>query len=77
MCLAIPMQISRIQGCTAHCEARGVAREASLYLLADEALAEGDFVLIHLGYAIQKLSAEEAHSTWELLDQMEGLTAGA
>jgi hydrogenase expression/formation protein HypC len=40
------------------------------FLLQDEALQVGDFILIHVGYAIQKISVEEAHSTWELLDQM-------
>jgi hydrogenase expression/formation protein HypC len=38
--------------------------------LQDEALQVGDYILIHVGYAIQKISVEEAHSTWELLDQM-------
>jgi len=39
-------------------------------LLQAETLEKGDFVLIHVGYAIQKISKEEAQSTWELLDQM-------
>jgi hydrogenase expression/formation protein HypC len=33
-------------------------------------ITEGDYVLIHVGYAIQKISQEEALSTWELLDQL-------
>jgi hydrogenase expression/formation protein HypC len=70
MCLAIPMQITHIDGFIAHCAAKGVEREVSLFLLQDETLQEGDFVLIHVGYAIQKISEEEAQSTWELLDQM-------
>lgn len=70
MCLAIPMQITHTEGTRARCSARGVEREVSLFLLQDERLAVGDFVLIHVGYAIQKLSEEEALSTWELLDQM-------
>jgi len=70
MCLAIPMQITRIDGFNARCAARGVERDVSLFLLQDETIAVGDQVLIHVGYAIQKISAEEAQSTWELLDQM-------
>lgn len=70
MCLAFPMRINRIEGSSARCEAKGVQRDVSLFLLQDEALQEGDYVLIHVGYAIQKLSAEEAQSSWELLDQM-------
>ncbi|MEY3881925.1 MAG: HypC/HybG/HupF family hydrogenase formation chaperone [Pseudomonadota bacterium] len=54
----------------AHCIAKGVERDVSVFLLQDEALQVGDFILIHVGYAIQKISVEEAHSTWELLDQM-------
>jgi hydrogenase expression/formation protein HypC len=75
MCLAIPMQITQIEGLRARCSARGVEREVSLFLLQDEPPRAGEFVLIHVGYAIQKLSEEEARSAWELFDQMgeEGL----
>ena len=70
MCLAIPMRIIHIDRFNAQCAAKGVEREVSLFLLQDEPLQEGDYVLIHVGYAIQKISEEEAQSTWELLDQM-------
>ena len=70
MCLAIPMQITKIDGFNAHCVAKGVERDVSLFLLQDETIKEGDYLLIHVGYAIQKISEEEALSTWELLDQM-------
>ncbi len=70
MCLAIPMQIASINGSHAVCSTKGIEREVSLFLLQDELIAIGDYVLIHVGYAIQKISAEEARSTWELLDQM-------
>ncbi|MBE0436528.1 MAG: HypC/HybG/HupF family hydrogenase formation chaperone [Methylomicrobium sp.] len=70
MCLAIPMQIASISGSRAVCSTKGIEREVSLFLLQDEPIAIGDYVLIHVGYAIQKISEEEARSTWELLDQM-------
>jgi len=70
MCLAVPMQITKIDGFNAHCVAKGVERDVSLFLLQDEAIKEGDYLLIHVGYAIQRISEEEALSTWELLDQM-------
>lgn len=70
MCLAIPMEIKSIDGNRATCSAKGVEREVSLILMQDEPISNGDFVLIHVGYAIQKISEEEAKSTWELLDQM-------
>ncbi len=70
MCLAVPMQITKIDGFNAHCVAKGVERDVSLFLLQDETIKEGDYMLIHVGYAIQKITEEEAQSTWELLDQM-------
>ena len=70
MCLAIPMQITKIDGFNAHCVAKGIERDVSLYLLQDEAIKEGDYLLIHVGYAIQRINETEALSTWELLDQM-------
>ena len=70
MCLGIPMQIKSIEGYTARCEAKGVERDVSLFMMQDEALAIDDYVVVHVGYAIQKISAEEARTTWELFDQM-------
>lgn len=67
------MQITQIDGFMARCAARGVIRDVSLFLLQDETIQIGDHVLIHVGYAIQKIAAEEALSTWELLDQMSEL----
>ena len=70
MCLGIPMQIKSIEGYTARCEAKGVVRDVSLFMMQDEALDIDDFVVVHVGYAIQKISAEEAQTAWELYDQM-------
>ncbi len=70
MCLAIPMQITEINGFNARCEAKGVERDVSLFMLQDENLQLGDFVMVHIGYAIQKILPEEAHTAWELFDEM-------
>ncbi|MET0089124.1 MAG: HypC/HybG/HupF family hydrogenase formation chaperone [Candidatus Thiodiazotropha sp.] len=70
MCLGIPMQIKRIDGYTATCEAKGVERDVSLFMLQHETLQAGDFVVIHLGYAIEKVAPEEAASAWEVYDEM-------
>lgn len=70
MCLAIPMQITQINGFEARCSARGVAREVSLFMLQGESISVGDWVLIHVGYALQKISAAEARESWELFDQL-------
>ena len=73
MCLAIPMQVTSVDGFIAHCEAKGVTREVSLFLMQDEPVTPGDFVMVHVGYAIQKMTAQEARSAWELYDEMLGL----
>ncbi|MET0026230.1 MAG: HypC/HybG/HupF family hydrogenase formation chaperone [Candidatus Thiodiazotropha sp.] len=70
MCLGIPMQIKRIDGYTATCEAKGIERDVSLFMLQHETLQAGDFVVIHLGYAIEKVAPEEAASAWEVYDEM-------
>ena len=70
MCLAVPMQITRIDGYAARCAIRGVERDVSLFMLQGEDIAIGDYVLVHVGYAIQRLSAEEAAASWELFDQI-------
>lgn len=70
MCLAIPMQISHIDGYNARCAAKGVQREVSLFLLQDDDVQVGDYVLIHVGYAIQKISEQDAKTAWELFDEM-------
>lgn len=70
MCLGIPMQIRKINGFVARCEAKGVEREVNLFMLQDESFAIGDFVMVHIGYAIQKMSEQEARSAWEIYDEM-------
>ena len=70
MCLGIPMQIIEIDGYNARCEARGVERDVSLFMLQGEDVGVDDYVVVHVGYAIQKLTPQEAQTTWELYDQM-------
>ena len=52
MCLAVPMKITKIDGFQCTCEARGVEREVSLFMLQDEEIQPGDNILVHVGYAI-------------------------
>lgn len=70
MCLAVPMQVNHLDGFDARCSAKGVERDVSLFLLQGEDIEVGDYLLIHVGYAIQKLSAQQARETWELFDQL-------
>jgi hydrogenase expression/formation protein HypC len=39
-------------------------------MLQDEPVALGDYVMVHVGYALQKMTEEEARSAWEIYDQM-------
>lgn len=72
MCLGIPMRIAQIDGHTARCRAKGVERDVNLFLLEGQPLETGDFVMVHVGYAIQKIAPGEALCAWELYDQMTG-----
>lgn len=70
MCLGIPMQVIEINGFNAHCAAKGVERDVSLFMMQHEPVEVGDFIMVHVGYAIQKMSEAEALSTWELFDEL-------
>jgi hydrogenase expression/formation protein HypC len=70
MCLAVPMKIISIDGDTACCEASGVTRDVNLSLLEGEDIAIGDYVLVHVGYAIPAMTAEDARATWDLFDEI-------
>ncbi len=70
MCLGIPMRIKQIDGFNARCEAKGVERDVNLFMLQHEELNPDDFVVVHVGYAIQKVTPQEARSAWEIYDQM-------
>lgn len=72
MCFGIPMQIQSIDGLTARCTAKGVEREVSLFMLQHEPPAVADFVVVHLGYAVDRVSAEDAAAAWEIYDQLLG-----
>jgi len=68
MCLAIPARITRIENEMATIDVDGVQRQASLLLLPD--VQVGDFVIVHAGFAIQKLDEEAAQETLRLLREM-------
>jgi hydrogenase expression/formation protein HypC len=70
MCLAIPMQVIAVDGYTARCAAKGVERDVSLFLMQEDPVAVGDYVMVHVGYAIQKVAEADALSSWELFDEI-------
>jgi hydrogenase assembly chaperone HypC/HupF len=73
MCLAIPAQvIELLPNNNARVELGGVVKEVSLALVDD--VAVGDFVIVHVGFALSKLSQEEAEETLELFAAAGALT---
>jgi hydrogenase expression/formation protein HypC len=70
MCLGIPMQVLTLHGQYARCHAKGVERDVNLFLLQHDPAEVGDFVLVHVGYAIQKIAPQAAQSAWELYDRI-------
>lgn len=68
MCLGVPMQVMSIAEEVAVCEIDGVRREASLMMV--EGVDVGDFVLIHAGFAIEKLDREDAEETLRLFRRL-------
>jgi len=64
MCLAIPAEVISIDGDTAQVSLGGVKKEISLALVED--ITVGDYVLLHVGYALNKISPEEAEKTLQL-----------
>jgi hydrogenase expression/formation protein HypC len=64
------MQVVEIDGYTARCEARGVFRDVSLFMLQHERVEPGDFVVVHIGYAMQKTTEAEARGAWALYDEI-------
>lgn len=69
MCLAIPGRVVEIdQECQlATVEVSGVRRKVNIHLLSEEGLANDDWVLIHVGFAMSRISAQEAEEQMRLL----------
>ena len=75
MCLAIPGQVIELVDAAnyiARVEVAGVRRNVNVGLLVDDdgGVGPGDWVLIHVGFAISRVDEEEARATRELLEGM-------
>lgn len=68
MCLAIPAKVTNLRDGMAVVDVGGAKREVSLLLLDDVKL--GDYVIVHAGFAIQKLDKAAAEETLRLLREM-------
>jgi len=67
MCLAVPGKIESIDGDNAKIDFGGVTRKANISLVDAEI---GDYVIVHAGYAIEKLDEEEAKKSLDAWDQV-------
>jgi len=74
MCLAVPAKVVARTGDEGIVDLRGTRLAVSLLLLPEA--AANDWVLVHAGFAIQKLDEQEAAETWALLDEVEQLPLG-
>ena len=69
MCLAVPARVDQLlAGDQALIEIDGVKKEISLALVDD--ISVGDYVVVHVGYALGRLDAEDAERTLSMLRQM-------
>jgi hydrogenase expression/formation protein HypC len=69
MCLAIPVKVISVEGTNARVIIEEVEYTASLLLLDD--VNPGDFIMLHAGFAIEKVDPREAAETLQLLLDME------
>lgn len=68
MCLAIPARLVEINGDRGKVEMGGATLDVSIALLKDVKI--GDYLIIHAGYALDKLNEEEARKTLDLFDEL-------
>lgn len=74
MCLAIPMKIVRLtDDSTAEVELDGVVHSVNVRLIGDPKV--GEFVIVHAGFAIERLNTEEADARLRLFDELAAMTA--
>jgi hydrogenase expression/formation protein HypC len=71
MCLAIPSKIVKIENNVATIDVDGVRREASLLLIDDPKI--GDYVVVHAGFAINKINEEHALESLKLMKEAASL----
>ena len=72
MCVAIPSKVVVIKDKMATVDVSGIRRDVSLLLLPEE-VALGDFVLVHAGFAIQRIDREAAEEAMKLIKEIEEL----
>lgn len=69
MCLAVPARVVKINNLIATIDAHGARKDISLLLLSEE-VKVGDYVLVHAGFAIQKVDEDAAKDALNLLREI-------
>ncbi len=70
MCVGVPMQLVEINYPSGVAEAKGVKRDIGLQLLVEDTLEIGDHVIVHVGFAIEKVDKARADEIWEALEEV-------
>jgi hydrogenase expression/formation protein HypC len=72
MCLSIPSRVTKIdkERNVATVDTMGVSREASLDLMEEGSVAVGDYVLIHVGFIMNKIDNEDALLSLEAFEEI-------
>lgn len=68
MCLGIPMRVKKIKGDFAKVESARLIRTINIQMLPQVKI--GDYVIVHAGFAIQRLSPERAKETLKIIDEI-------
>lgn len=69
MCLAVPTQVTAVEGNLATVDVQGVRARVRLDALGEE-VRVGDWLLVHAGFAIRRLDPEDAQETLALFDEL-------
>ena len=73
MCLAIPgkiVEIVDVENCIAKVEVGGVKRNVNIGMLGKDEAGVGDYVLIHVGFAMSKVDEQQAEETLRVLKEI-------
>ena len=70
MCVGVPMKVVEINYPMAVAEAKGVRRNISLMLLPEDEVKVGDYVIVHVGNAIEIIDEKDAEEIWKALDEV-------
>lgn len=70
MCVGVPMQIVEINYPAGVAEAKGVKRAIGLQLMPEDSLQIGDHVIVHVGFAIEKVDRQRADEIWQTLEEV-------